>query len=111
MLKEPYSNDEMIEAMRAVPNDNAICSVHLQLTNGMLTVTDLTGQVLIEVSVSLLVACIQDLKDVQDMGIVLPATPEEHHLHMFQAMSCREVSMYRVHSCLCGMVSVLYMIV
>ena len=94
VLKEPYSSDDMIEAMRSGQNDAAICSVHLQLTNGTLAITDLTGQVLVEANVSLLVACIQDLKNVQDcIGIVFPTAPQEHHLHIFQAMSCREVSM------------------
>ena len=99
VLKEPYSSGDIIKAMRSGQQDHTICSVHLQLTNGTLTITDLTGQVLIDASVSLLVACIQDLKNVQDcMGIVLPATPDEHHLHIFQAMSCREVSCMRVCS-------------
>lgn len=115
VLREPYSNDDMIKALRSGQKDDATCSVHLQLTNGMLTVTDLTGQVLIEVSVSLLVACIQDLKNVQDcMGIVFPATPEEHHLHIFQAMSCREVSRHvaltstaiHSHGCDCSLIRV-----
>ena len=94
VLDVPYTDEILETSVCSFQKEESGRSFHLQLANGTLTVTDLTGQVLIKEDVTSLVSCIQDTSQkVQDcLGIVLPAEPTQHHLHIFQAMSYREVS-------------------